>query len=31
MGHRVKVREMGEMEHNYILNTFGFFMICDNK
>ena len=26
-----KLREMGEMKQNYILHTFGFFMICDNK
>ena len=27
----MKLREMGEMKQNYILHTFGFFMICDNK
>ena len=28
---RTKLREMGEMKQNYILHTFGFFMIYDNK
>ena len=27
----MKLREMGEMKQNYILHTFGFFMICDNE
>ena len=27
----LKLREMSEMEQNHILNTFGFFMISDNK
>ena len=30
-GQPLKLREMGEMEQNHILNTFGFFMISDNK